>query len=108
MINKTWLKISLVLPLLGITINELLISFYYMKNKDNAKNQEKINYIIAVLIPFAGLVAGVLVCELFYRGYSMMAGSEINIFIRLTISGVVTGTLMNLAFVMYYLKASSR
>ena len=100
MINRKWLIVSVFLPFYGTLINTILLyRVCFVKRQLPLKK-----WVVSMAISTCAFLASILVCLLVFKIISLDANAAV----KLAISFVISGIVMNLAFVIYYLKSVSK
>jgi len=97
MINKTWLKISMFIPIFGTSINCIILFSEYIKHKSYPYSK----LMLFLLLPSVAFLVVAFLCILVIGQilYSLnVENSNIALFISFAIAGIV----MNVIFLIYY------
>ncbi len=104
MINRKWLIVSVFLPFYGTLINAILLyRVCFVKRQLPLKK-----WWVSMVISTCAFLASILVCLLLFKAIEGIFSLDVNAVVKLAISFVISGIVMNLAFVIYYLKSVSK
>ena len=101
MINRKWLIVSVFLPIYGTVINGILLFLAcFVKRQLPLKK-----WVVSMVISVCAFLASILVCLLLFKAIEGIFSLDVNAVVKLVISFVVSGIVMNIAFVAYYTKS---